>query len=110
MTTIRKGRPLCTVIVTVDADPDVMDDLVAHARHGIETFGELDGYVSGALHLSGDRGRLVQYLQWETRAHHEACMNDPRWDERDSTRRFMALVESGRATIDVRVYDVVAVS
>ena len=47
MTVIRKGSDLCTVIVTVDADEDVMPELEAHAKDGLKRFGEFEGFVSG---------------------------------------------------------------
>ena len=38
---------ICTVIVTVDAEPDVTPELEAHARNGLTRFAELDGFISG---------------------------------------------------------------
>jgi len=110
MTTIAASADHCTVIVTVDADPAVMVDLEPHARDGLRWFSDYEGFVSGALHKSADGTRLIQYLQWRTEEHHLACMNDPAWQEVPSARRFTELVESGRASIDVRIYDVVAAS
>ena len=98
----------CTVIVTVDADAELVPELEAHARDGLRRFAEMPGFIAGALHRSDDGGRLVQYLQWASEADHLACMRDPRWDELPSTRRFMEVAASGASTVDVRVYDVVA--
>ena len=95
----------CTVVVTVDAPPDVMDDLVAHARVGIERFVECQGYIHGTLHLSEDGRRLVQYLRWATKSDYEACRDDPRWDALPTTARFMALVSSDAVTLDARAYE-----
>ncbi len=108
MPVIRHPTELYTVIVTVDAEPLVMSDLEAHARAGLGLFRDFPGFVAGALHKSADGGRLVQYVQWETESHHLACMNDPRWDSFPSTQQFMAIVESGRARMDVRTYSVLA--
>ena len=107
MTKIETGSGVCTVVVTVDADPDVLAEMERHARRGLDEFGRFKGFVSGALHRSTDGGRLIQYLQWQTEADHLACMNDPRWDDEESTKRFMDHVESGRASLDVRVYEIV---
>ena len=104
MTTIVENADLCTVIVTVDADPRLMPDLEEHATKGLEAFRTFQGFVSGALHLSKDRGRIVQYLQWQTEADHLACMNSPRWEEWPSAARFMDLVQAGGAVMDVRTY------
>lgn len=101
---------VCTVIVTVDADPDVVPELEAHARFGIEHFSEHPGYVGGALHRSADGRRLVQYLQWESEASYRDCMDDPRWDQLPSAARFLEHVSSGRAVLDARVFSVEAVS
>ena len=98
----------CAVIVTVDSTVDVMPDLEAHARYGLTQFPKFAGFISGALHKSADGTRLVQYVCWRTEADHAACTNDPEWDEVASANRFMALVESGEARMDVRVYEVVA--
>ncbi len=78
-----------------------------HARRGLRRFAEFDGFVGGATHVSADGGRIVQYLQWRSEEDHLACMNDPSWADLPSSQRFMELVESGRATMDVRTYDVV---
>ncbi|RLW69671.1 MAG: hypothetical protein B6D68_01785 [spirochete symbiont of Stewartia floridana] len=110
MTVVREASGICTVIVTVDAPAETISEMEFHARDGLVRFKEYKGFVSGALHKSTDGKRLIQYLQWETEADHLACMNDPRWDDRPSTRRFMEHVESGGAQTDVRVYEVVSSS
>jgi len=106
VTTIREGMDLCTVIVTVDADPALMEELEAHARDGLPQFAEFSGFISGTLHKSEDGGRLINYLQWESAADHQACMNDPRWDSLPSAQRFRELMESGEARVDVRTFEV----
>ncbi|MEN8143762.1 MAG: hypothetical protein ABFS14_02320 [Gemmatimonadota bacterium] len=106
MVTPRKNA--CAVIVTVEAGPDAMPDLEAHARYGLTRFPEFSGFISAALHKSADGSRLVQYVCWRTEAEYLACVNDPQWDEVPSTGRFMQLIESGEARMDVRVYEVVA--
>ena len=62
MVQIRQSRDVCTVIVTVDADPGLVPVLEAHARDGLERFVEFKGFIAGALHKSSDGGRLVQLL------------------------------------------------
>jgi hypothetical protein len=85
-----------------------MDELVAHARVGIERFGEWAGFLDGALHVSEDGGRLVQYLRWASRWAYESCRDDPRWDELPSTARFMAIIASEDVSLDARIYEVVS--
>jgi len=92
------------VIVTVDAEASVMENLESHAAEGLSRFAEFPGFISGALHRSADGKRLVNYLQWESEAAHLACMNDPRWENEPSARRFMDMMMSGEAKVDVRTY------
>ena len=40
----------CAVIVTIDANAEVMPDLESDARYGLTRFPELNGVVDGALH------------------------------------------------------------
>ena len=107
---IVSGSGLCTVIVTVDASADLMPELEEHARHGLEVFSSFEGFVSGALHRSSDGTRLIQYLQWRDESAHRACVNDARWDELPSAKRFMDIVNSGQAAMHVGVFDVLAIS
>ncbi len=106
MTRIRESSELCTVIVTVDADPEHMTELEAHAAAGLAAFPSFPGFVAGALHVSDDGGRIVQYLQWASEADYRACMHDASWDDWPSARRVAALVEAGTARMDVRTYRV----
>ena len=102
------AQSVCAVIVTVDAGAEAMPAIEAHARFGLTQFPQFEGFVSGALHKSADGTRLVQYLRWSGKAQYERCIGDPRWDDLPSTQQVMALVRHGDATMDVRVYDVVA--
>lgn len=109
MIRIATDRPVCTVVVTVEAAAAVLDDLVGHAQLGIERhFGECDGFVGGALHVSTDRTKLIQYLQWESEGAYLRCRDDPKWDALVSTQRFLDAVSSGAALVDARIYRVVA--
>jgi quinol monooxygenase YgiN len=98
-----------TVIVTVDADPGSMASIREHAASGLEAFAAFDGFLGGALHVSADGRRLVQFLQWHDEATYMACRNDTGWDDLESTRCFMELVNTGRALVDERAYGVLAV-
>ena len=110
MPIIRENSGLITVIVTVDAPVTIMSEMESHARAGLRLFPEFEDFVSGALHKSADGGRLVQYLQWKTEENYFACMNDPRWDDLPSARRFLDHVDSGEARVNVRIYNVISVS
>ena len=108
-----KERPLtgqdaaCTVIVTVDAPPELVETVIAHARLGLERFGDFPGFLGGVLFESGD-GRLVQYVSWTTEDEYRACVDNPSWDDLPSTRAFMGAVESGAVIMDARVFKLVA--
>ena len=95
MPTIQDTSDLCTVIVTVEAATDVLPEIVSHARDGLALFEEHKGFISGAVHQSADGTRMVQYLQWANKEDHLACMDDPRWDTRQSTRAFLKHVPTG---------------
>ena len=97
---------VCVVVVTLDAPMEHMPTLLSHASLGIERFPAYPGYRQGTLHVSLDGTRLIQYLVWDSEAEYEACVGDPRWDEMESTRRFMGIVELPEVQIDVRAYQV----
>ncbi|NNF27298.1 MAG: hypothetical protein HKN73_08770 [Gemmatimonadetes bacterium] len=98
------------MIVTVDAEASLIPALREHAEGGLAAFSNYPGYLGGALHLSADGTRLVQYLQWRSEAEYLACLEDPRWEEMPSTRRFLDAAKNGEARVDARTFTVVAVS
>lgn len=100
----------CTVIVTVDAPPEVMPDMRAHAELGIDRFPGFDGFVRGELRVSEDGTRLVQHLEWTSHEAYVRCRDDPRWHELPSTTAFMDHVSAGRARVDAREYRRVAMA
>ena len=108
MPLVPAGRPVCTVVVTVDTTADVIGDLVEHARSGLDRFTDYDGFIGGALHISDDETRLVQYLQWASEKAYVECRDDPKWNEIATTARFADHVVAGRARVDARTYSVVA--
>lgn len=111
MVEILRHVDVYTVIVTVDVDGPVPEDVERHARLGIdEHFARFDGFIAGALHVSGDGERLVQYLQWESEGAFVRCRDDPWWDELGSTKKFMEYVNAGGAVVDARGFTVIAES
>lgn len=75
---IRAGTDLFTVVVRVrtpsaDDRPQVLD--ICRATQQI--FARQPGFVSSSLHLGDDGDEIVSYLQWRTRADHEACLRSP---------------------------------
>ena len=114
MLIVDPSRDVCTVIVTVDLDAAAgsrtLEDLLGHARAGLDRFRDCDAYLAGAVHLSHDRTRLVQYSQWTDEAGYLRCRDDPVWDQLESTRSFLAHVAAGRVSVDARVFAVMAAS
>lgn len=108
MPSIPAAGPVCTVVVTVDATPGVLADMARHARAGLELFPDCEGFVGGALHLSSDGKRLVQYLQFSSEAEYVSCRDDLRWGELESTAVFAGHVAAGRASVDARTFTVLA--
>ncbi len=106
MLRIGERDDICTVIVTVDAPLELVSDLADHARFGLREFTRFDGFLGGGLHLSQDRGRIVQYLQWGSESEYRACIDDPSWEEHASTQAFMEAVRTGRAKLDARIFAV----
>jgi len=94
------------VIVTVDAGLSDIPTLQEHAALGIRKFADYPGYIGGALHVSVDGTRLIQYLQWESESSYRACIDDPLWEELPSSRHFLEAVSSGQAHLDARVFHV----
>ena len=101
----------CTVVVTVDLASDAARQAVlAHARLGLRRFGEFEGFLGGALHVSADGRRIVQYLQWASEDLYVACRDAPLWDELPTTAPFFAHVQDGSAKVNAAVVDVVDVA
>lgn len=110
MPTIPPPTEACTVLVTIDAPPEIVAEMEGHARTGLQKFPEHRGFIGGALHRSVDGGRLVQYLQWSSESDYQACMNDPRWEDLPSTSKFLALASSPHVKLDARIYTILAAS
>ena len=110
MPRIEPSLPFVTVIVTLDAEPEKIPDLQIHAEEGLKRFPHFPGFVGGALHLSADGGRLVQYLQWRSEEEYRACIEDPVWKSLPSTQGFQQAIEEGEARMDLRIFSVVRVS
>lgn len=104
MPKISENNALVTVIVHQKFEPALYDRVLEASKSAISRFEGRPGFVSLSLHAS-KTGRLVSYLQWETVADHEACVNDPTWQTEPCPMQ--QLLESGQLEMDVAVYDVV---
>ncbi len=106
MLRIGTNQEVFTVVVTVDAAVTDMAALEEHAAFGVRHFANYPGYLAGALHVSADGTRLIQYLQWESESTYRSCIDDPAWDLLQSARLFKESVASGRAKVDARSFRV----
>ena len=98
----------CTVIVTVEGEVKDIESVLDHASSGLARFGEFDGFIAGATHVSDERNRIVQYLQWTNKKAHEDCMNDSSWEQLESSQHFMELMKNGVIKVNVQTFKVVA--
>ena len=106
MASIRAGTDLFTVVVRVrtpSADDRAQALDICRATQPV--FARQPGFVSSSLHVSDDGDEILNYLQWRTRADHEACQRSPDFGTPDG-RRLMQMVEEGRVEMDVRSYAV----
>ncbi len=97
---------LCTAIVRFEVGPDDQSELIDLCQQNLSVFKAQPGFVSGTLLRSSDGSAVVNYLRWRSEADHLACMNSP-----DVAARGKALVdflEAGRATLEVKTYEMVA--
>jgi quinol monooxygenase YgiN len=66
------------LINTFRVAPERAEELMALLEQATkETIRFRPGYVSANLHLSDDRTRIVNYVQWRSRADFEAMLQDP---------------------------------
>lgn len=105
MATISAENDVTTVVVEVSIDPDDQPSVTAMMQRLSPVFARQPGFVSLNLHKSDDGARVMQYIQWQSLEDHYACMASE--DVAASGGAFMALLSSGKATMDVKVYEVV---
>lgn len=73
MPVINNDNKVFTVLVRFLAPATEQDRVAGLCRDMIPVFRRQPGFVSMALHRSLDGTQVVSYLQWESRADHEAC-------------------------------------
>ena len=77
MITLDPRDNYCILINTFEVDPQNADKLVDVLHEASEPIGRLPGFVSANLHISDDRTRVVNYVQWRSHADFEAMQKDP---------------------------------
>ncbi len=65
------------------------------------------GLVSSSVHRSHDGTRVVDYLQWENKAAHDAWRNSTEMHE--AAAELMGLIETGTVGMEMHSYEVVSV-
>ncbi len=99
MATISTENDVTTVVVEVGTEPDDQSSVMSMMQGFSPVFASL------SLHRSDDGARLMQYIQWKSLEDHFACMASD--DVTKSGAAFMSLLSSGKATMDVKVYEVI---
>ena len=88
---------------TVDADrQQALVDLLVDL---MPIFADQSGFLAAHVHRSLDRSRVVNYLQWRSRADHEACLNDP--EVMAAGKPLMDYLEAHRIDMNVHAYEIV---
>lgn len=77
MTTLDPSKDYFTMINTFEVEPDNAEKLIDVLHEASGPIGKLPGFVSANLHMSVDRTRVVNYVQWRTRADFEAMQKNP---------------------------------
>ena len=76
--TIDADRPVFTLINTFEVEPERAFDVLASLRDFTEEqTRSLPGFVATSVHVSLDRTRVVNYVQWQTAHDLEAMMSLP---------------------------------
>ncbi len=99
---------VCTVIVTMNCQPQDQHGLIDAAAATEQIFARQPGFVSSTIHRSVDGSKVLQYLQWESQEASDACMMSPDWQS-EPAQRFMELVQQGKATMEPAVYEIVSI-
>ena len=66
--TIMEGQDVFTVIVQYNVAPDREQELLESIRPMSEALAAQPGFVAASVHTSQDRGRVLNYQQWEDAA------------------------------------------
>ncbi len=109
MPTITEPSHVTTVMVNMAVDPAHQDGLILAARPVVPIMAKQPGFISASLHKSTDGRRVVQYLQWDSVASHEACMESPDF-QANAAVHFISFVEAHGVTMDVQVFEIVDVT
>ena len=77
MTTLDPKDNFATLINTFEVKPEDADKLIDILHEASATMRKLHGFVSANLHVSTDKTRVVNYVQWRTHGDFEAMLKNP---------------------------------
>lgn len=77
-TTIRTGGDTMTLVNVFTVDPEHQQELVDILVEATDVMLQLPGFISANLHRSPNGERVVNYVQWRSRADFDAMLLDPR--------------------------------
>lgn len=100
MATIQQGHDVFTVIVVFTVPADQQAEFVHQLELVAAEHRQHDGFVSCSVHRSEDGLRIVEYIQWSSRAHFETMLAAQAADGHVTRPPFPA---------DVHIYEVAAV-
>ena len=100
MASIQAGNDILTVVVVFTVPPEQQAGFVRQLEEVAADHFRHDGFVSCAIHRSEDGLRVVEYIQWESRAHFQAMLDVQAVDGHVNMPPFPA---------DVHIYEVAAV-
>lgn len=72
MVTIDANGQLCTLVVMMHVDPNLIDKKVQHVRELAHEHSKRPGFVSCSIHKTLDNTKIIEYIQWETPEHLQA--------------------------------------
>lgn len=105
MANLSKNNDVFTVMVEFDTEPETQKEVLAAIRSMAGVFPTQPGFVSEHFHRSHDGKRIVVYVQWRTEQDHLNCYNNP--DLKPTGAGIMALVQAGKARMNVHTYEIV---
>lgn len=103
MPTDYDSRGPFTVLVTLKVPEERQAEILRLAQGNLPVFAQQPGFLSAQVFRSHDGMRILTWLQWESQADHEACMQSQDWAQCDP--RFSTLLDRGTIQMDVRTYE-----
>lgn len=93
------------VMVDFTVDADRQQALVDFLIDLMPIFADQPGFLAAHIHRSLDGSRVVNYLQWRSRADHEACLNNP--EVMAGGKPLIDFLETHRISMNVHAYEIV---